>query len=218
VKDRAALSTTWYSPRAMTATAPLPATRLPAVRARYMQTFASHVDALPPADRHAIREAVAAGTWQAIESASLLGWLPLAANLECTRAVAERLGPDRTHRFFRTLLFDTSNTPLLRGLVQSVLRVAVQDPGLYLPWISKGFELMFRDAGRWTVAERAPGSAVLEVRGLPPECQSDAVWLESAASALCALLDLTHLEGTITVQDTDSEAGVVTFRMRWKPR
>ena len=113
--------------------------RRPAVRARYMQTFAKHVDALPPSDRNAIRAAVPAGTWEAIESAGLLGWLPLGTNLVCTRAVAEQIGRDRTHRFFRSLLLDTSNTPLLRGLVQSVLRVAVRDPGLYLPWLSKGF-------------------------------------------------------------------------------
>lgn len=202
----------------MAVTAPPPAPRVPCVRARYMQTFASHVDALPRADRDVIRASVLAETWQAIESASLLGWLPMTTNLECTRAVAQRLGPEGTHRFFRTLLLDTFNTPLLRGLVQSVLRVAVQDPGLYLPWISKGFELMFRDVGRWTVAERGPGSAILEVRGLPAECQDDPVWLTSVASALCALLDLTELDGNITVRSADNDAGAVTFRARWKSR
>jgi hypothetical protein len=96
--------------------------------------------------------------------------------------------------------------------------VAVKDPSLYLPWISKGFELMFRDMGRWAVAERGTNSAVLEVRGLPLECQGDAIWLESVASALCALLDLTNLDGNISVRSADSEAGMVTFRARWKSR
>lgn len=202
----------------MAITAGLPATRLPSVRARYMQTFSAHVNRLPPADRDAIRAAVPEGTWEMIESAGLLGWLPLTTNLACTRAVADRLGPKETHRFFRSLLLDTSNTPLLRGLVQSVLRVAVRDPGLYLPWISKGFELMFRDSGRWTVMERGPGTAVLEVRGLPAECFTDAVWPESVASALCALLDLTELEGNVSVRSVEPETGAMTFRFRWKPR
>lgn len=202
----------------MAVPARLLATRLPSVRARYMQTFAEHVDRLPASDRDAIRATVPEGTWDTIDSAGLLGWLPLTTNLECTRAVANRLGTERTHRFFRTLLLDTSNTPLLRGLVQSVLRVAVRDPGLYLPWISKGFEVMFRDSGRWNFTERGPGGAVLEVRGLPPECFTDALWPESVASALCALLDLTELEGDVVVRSIEPEAALLTFRGRWKAR
>jgi hypothetical protein len=183
-----------------------------------MQTFADHVDRLPAADRDAIRAAVPEGTWDAIDSAGLLGWLPFTTNLECTRAVANRLGTERAHQFFRSLLLDTSNTPLLRGLVQSVLRVAVRDPGLYLPWIAKGFELMFRDSGRWNFTERGPGTAVLEVRSLPPECFLDSIWPESVASSLCALLDLTQLEGKVVVRSIEPEAGVLTFRGRWKGR
>lgn len=203
----------------MAATAPLHATRLPAVRARYMQTFAAQVDRLPASDRQAIRAAVPAGTWESIESAGLLGWLPLSVNLACTRAVAGHLDPAGTHQFFRSLLLDASNSPLLRGLVQSVLRVAVRDPGLYLPWISKGFELMFREAGRWTIVERGPGTAILEVRGLPQEALVDGVWPSSVASSLCALVDLVQLaEGSAAVRSVDPEEGTVSFRMRWKAR
>ncbi|HVU05531.1 MAG TPA: hypothetical protein VHE30_27475 [Polyangiaceae bacterium] len=181
-----------------------------------MQTFAAHVEALPRADRDAIRAVIPEETWTEIERAGLLGWLPLEVNLRCTRAVAAQLGKERTHVFFRKLLFDTSNTPLLRGLVQSVLRVAVRDPGLYLPWISKGFELMFRDAGRWTVTDRGIGTAKMEVTGVPAECLTDLVWPESVASALCALLDLIQYEGSCVVDHVDPESFTVVFRSTWR--
>jgi hypothetical protein len=183
-----------------------------------MQTFLQHVDRLPDADRKGVLEKIPEHVPSAVRDAGLLGWLPIELNLICTRAVDERLGVERTHQFFRRLLLDTSDTPLLRGLVQSVLRVAVRDPGLYLPWISKGFELMFRDSGRFTIAERGVGTARIEMTGVPPECLVDDVWPRSVASALCALLDLTELEGACILEQINAEGGSMTVRITWKAR
>jgi hypothetical protein len=176
-----------------------------------MQLFAAHVDRLSAADCAAIRGAIPEETWEAIERAGLLGWLPIDVNLACTRAVAERLGPKKTDEFFRTLLLNTAQSPLLSGLIQSVLRIAVQDPGLYLPWISKGFELMFRDAGRWTVLERTPAFSLVEVRGLPEACLADAIWIQSVVSALSALLDVARLEGSVKLREVDASASRVVY-------
>lgn len=189
--------------------------RQPSVRARYMQTFLRHIDRLEADDSRAIREAVSPETRIAIETAGLLGWLPIRMNLDATHAVAGRLGVDRTHRFFHDLLLATTETPLLRGFVQAVLRVAVSDPGLYLPWVARGFDLVFRDAGRWTVLEREPGWALLELRGLPKECVTDSVWLRSVASSLSGLLDLTNIVGTVVVREADVKTGAATFAARW---
>ena len=194
------------------------AARQPAVRARYMQTFARHVDRLSAEDRDAVRGAVSPDTWLAIDSASLLGWVPVAMNLECTRAVVTQLGPERAHRFFRELLLAATDTPLLRGFVQAVLRVAVQDPGLYLPWVARGYELLFRDAGHWTVLERKPGWALTQLKGLPPQCASDSVWLKSVASSFLGLLDLINLAGTVALREVDVKTGTATYASRWTPR
>src|ERR1041384_5238137 len=118
---------------------PSTAARQPSVRARYMQTFAKHIERLPDEDRAAIRAAVPEDTWVAIDSAGLLAWLPLEMNLAVTRAVSVRLGPDRAQQFFRELVLAAIDTPLLRGFVQAVLRVAVPDAGQYLPWLARGF-------------------------------------------------------------------------------
>jgi hypothetical protein len=183
-----------------------------------MLTFLEHVDRLPAADRKAILGKIPESLRSAVRAAGLLGWLPIDLNLACTRAVAECLGEQRTHDFFRSLLLDTSDTPLLRGLVQSVLRVAVRDPGLYLPWISKGFELMFRDSGRFTVTDRGIGTARIEATSLPQECLVDDVWPKSVASALCALQDLTGLEGMCVLERVDAETGTMIVRATWKAR
>jgi len=180
-----------------------------------MQTFARHIDRLPEEDRAAIRRAVPEETWASIESAGLLGWLPLETNLACTRAVALRLGPERTNRFFRELLLAAIETPLLRGFVQGVFRVAAPDAGQYLPWLARGFELMFRNAGKWTVLERSPGWALLELGALPREIVTDSIWIKATASSLCGLLDLLSLEGTVVVHEVDAKSGTVTYACRW---
>jgi hypothetical protein len=180
-----------------------------------MQTFAKHIDRLPAEDAAAIRASVPDETWTSIGSAGLLGWLPLETNLAVTRAVATRLGPERTHHFFRELLLAAIETPLLRGFVQGVLRVAAPDAGQYLPWLARGFELMFRNAGKWTVLDRSPGWALLELGTLPRQIMTDSIWIKSTASSLCGLLDLMNLEGTVVVHEVDAKAGAVTYASRW---
>lgn len=187
----------------------------PAVRARYMQLFSKQIERLPVPEREAISAAIGRDV---IESASAMSWLPLAVNLEATRAVAERLGPERTDRFFRGLLLDTAHSPLLGSVVQTALRVAGRNPGLSLPWIAKGFQLIFRDMGGWTTVRRDTGILVMELAGLPAECVSDDVWARSVASALSALLDLARLEGSVAVAEVDRASGRVVFEARWAVR
>lgn len=180
-----------------------------------MKVFVEHLTRLPEQDRRSIRSRVPESTWHMVESAGSLGWLPMEVNLECTRAVALHLGPERTHEFFRTLLLGSMQGSLLRGLVNGVLRVAVPDPGLYLPWVTKGFELLFRNVALIRVVDRSPGGALTEMRELPPECTSDDVWLKTAASSFSALFELVNLEGSVVLQDVDPSAGIARLRSRW---
>jgi hypothetical protein len=183
-----------------------------------MQTFAAHVARLPADDREAVLADVPGAIRSSIESAGLLGWLPLEANVLCTRAVGKRLGPERADLFFRQLLLGAADGPLLRGLVQSVIRVAVRDPGLYLPWVPKGWALMFRDTGQMSIVERSKGAAVVSIEGLVDECLREPVWIQSVASALGALADLVTLDGGATVSSVSPATQVVTYRLRWTPR
>lgn len=190
--------------------------RTPCVRARYMQMFVARIDRLPEADRLAIRSEIPEFVWSAIASAGQFNWLPIHVNLVCTRAVSEQLVPERAHDFYRGLMLDASSTMLL-GLVQSVLRVAVRDPSLYLPWVSKGFELLFRDTGSWKVVERRPGASLMELRGVPRECIDDPLWIQSAASALSALFDIARLNGMVAIERVDPAERRILFRSRWTP-
>jgi hypothetical protein len=186
----------------------------PGVRGRYMKTFLEAVDRLPPADADAIRQRQA--EWvNAVEKAGIISWLPLEANLALTRAVAHVLGPKRTHEFFERLGFESFQTPLLRGLVRSVVAMVGHDPGRYMEWMQKGFGLIFRDSGTWRVIEREPTMATLEVRGLPDACFEDDIWLDSVASSLNALFRLAKCDGSVNVRVRDRKRGHAVMRAVW---
>jgi hypothetical protein len=88
----------------------------------------------------------------------------------------------------------------------------VKDPVLYIPWVGRGFEIMFREVGKLTVEERRPGALFTELSGLPPECVADSCWLESVASACCALSDLVGLQGIVQLDAMDAAARRAVFR------
>jgi hypothetical protein len=186
------------------------------VRGRYMKTFVAHLEQLPEMDRKRIAAAVPDSFFHEIDESGMFAWLPFDRNLVLTRAVAGELGPRRTHDFFLSLMLASFQTPLLRGLVEAVLRLKGNDPTVMLQWVSKGFELMFKDAGTWRVVDRESRAAALEVLGLPADAVRDRVWLDSVASSLGALFTFADARGVVVVRDVEPERGRVVFRMRWE--
>jgi hypothetical protein len=179
-----------------------------------MKTFVEAIYRLPEADREAIRER--GGEWlEPIANAGPLEWLPFAANLDLTRAVAAVLGPRRTHEFFVSLTAASFQTTLMRGLVNTVVAVVGHDPGRYLDWMQKGFGLLFRDFGTWTILERGPMRAVIEVVGLPCECFDDDVWTDSVSSSFHALFTIAECTGAVTIPERDPAHGRARFRLTW---
>ncbi len=180
-----------------------------------MKTFAEHVERLPELDRRHVSAEVPTAFFREIAESGTFAWLPFEYNLVLTRAVAAALGTRRTHEFFVSLMRASFETPLLKGLVEAVLRLKGNDPSVMLQWVSRGFELMFKDAGAWSVVERKVGAASMEVSGLPAAAVRDRVWLESVASALSALYLLAHVRGVTVIRDVDVERGRAEFRLRW---
>jgi hypothetical protein len=190
----------------------------PQVRARYMQSFVNGLDRVPEQERHAIRSSLRPGTLEAIAVAPMLGWLPLAVNVECTKVLAERLGRERADSFFRDLILEVTNSPLLHGVVLEALRVTIRDPGMYLPWIGKGWNLLFRDCGRFSAKRRGDAGAILELRGVPPEALGERVWIDRIAVSLSALTELLGFQATVVASQIDASSGTVVFVASWRVR
>jgi hypothetical protein len=181
-----------------------------------MKAFVDALERVPTVDVERVRSAVPESVWTDIERSGALTWLSFDVNVQCTHAVAEALGTERTHEFFKGLLVATARAPILRSLAESVLRKLGPDPGASLYWVARGFELLFKDCGSWRVLDRRPSTADLMVSGLPLSVVRDRVWIDSAASSLSGLFPLAGLSGTTAVQEVDSGAGRVVFRLSWQ--
>lgn len=103
----------------------------------------------------------------------------------------------------------------MRGLVSTIVAVVGHDPARYLDWMQKGFGLLFRDFGRWTILERERMHAVIEVVGLPQECFTDDIWLDSVSSSFYALFTISMREGAVNVRERDPASGRARFRLTW---
>jgi len=187
----------------------------PQVSSRHMQTFLEVVDRLEAADCAAIRAAIPGAMLQAIHDHTSASWLPIEVNLEVTRIVAERLGPERAHNFFCDLLLAGFETPLLGSFAKGALRLAGTNPGFALKWVPKGFSLVFRNTGEWSTSDITATTGRLAVDGLPTIMASERLWLDSVASSLQALFKLTNKGGEIRVAEVDVSGGRATFRANW---
>jgi hypothetical protein len=181
-----------------------------------MKTFVEHIDLLAAVDRTRIDGIVPDAMWKDVSDAGNFAWLPLDHNLVITRALADALGPKRTHEFFVELMLSTYRTPLLKSLVDAVLRLRGNNLTTMLQWVSKGFELMFKDAGHWRVIEREETSACLEVNGLPAAVTADRVWLDSVCSSMSSLFSLAQVTGLAAIRDLDQPHGRAVIRLRWE--
>jgi hypothetical protein len=181
-----------------------------------MKTFVEQVDQLAPVDLARVEKLLPEELRRDVADSGNFAWLPLQHNLVLTRAVAESLGPKRTHEFFVELMLSTYRTPLLKSLVDAVLRLQGNDLGTMLQWVSKGFELMFKDVGHWRVVEREASTASLEVLGLPAIAFSDRIWLESVCSSVSSLFSLAEVTGLASLRDLDPERAGCVIRLRWE--
>jgi hypothetical protein len=183
-----------------------------------MQNFVKGLERLPDEDRSAVVAAMRPGTLDAIARAPMLGWLPLAVNVDCTKALASRLGRERADSFFRELILEVTNSPLLHGVVLEALRVSIRDPGMYLPWIGKGWNLLFRDCGRFSAKRRGDAGAILELRGLPREVLTERIWIDRIAVSLSALTELLDFQATVVTSQIEASSQTVVYVATWRMR
>ena len=175
-----------------------------------MSTFMQSVGALP--ERAKIREAIGDERLQRIDrSTSFFDWLPVEENLVATRAVADALGPRRTHDFFVSLQYAELATPLF-SWVRKLTPTLEKRPERTLGWIAKGYSMMFRNAGTWRVVEVETNTATLEMLDVPDVMTNDAVWIASVGSSLHAVFRVSNVDGAVTLAETKPRP---RFRFRW---
>jgi hypothetical protein len=188
---------------------------VPSVRARHLRANLDAVDRLP--EREAIRCRLSEEILRGIAGAHGIDWLPVAWDVALVRAMHAAMGAEAQHAFARTLLLESFDGPLLGPLVRAAIAMFGLDAGSWVRWIPKGWALMFRRCGTWSVERAARGDVLLRLEGLPPVCLEDLLWLRSVASSLSALQARVGVPGETVLEEADAVRRIARYRVRWGP-
>jgi len=189
----------------------------PLVKARHMQSLFAKIERLPQVAKRAIQERTGDLAIRQVSEAATSDWLPLSLNLTVTRELHEVLGTEGAHRFFHDHQLEAFGSATFRMLVEGATTLFGLDPGSWARWVPRGWGLVFKNCGEWSVELLAPGSVDLALVRPPACCLADAVWLHSLAWSLSAILDLARVEGKFTFERVDEERPSALYALRWRP-
>jgi hypothetical protein len=191
------------------------AVREPLVRARHLKLVLAAVDRQP--QHQAIRDRLGKTVTAAIEEATGTDWLPVAHDVALACALEAVLGPAGLATFSREVGQQSFRGPLLRALVELATHFLGLDAGAWAGWIPRGWVIMFKGFGRWTVVRRGEGEVTLTLAELPPVCLAEGIWPRSVASTLTGMLTALDATGTVELDLIDQPKGTAVYTMRWRP-
>jgi hypothetical protein len=185
----------------------------PRILAGFVQGTLSGV---PAAARAGVRARLAPATLATLEASSRLAWLPIEVDVELTHAIYAELGAGRARELFRSSLAQALETPILRSLVQGALKLFGATPERLFGWAPKAYAQLYRDAGEMRFERDEPGSARLELFGLPPAVVGSRDYLDGMGGAFAAGFDVMGVKGEVTLERLDASAGTAGFRLLWE--
>lgn len=188
----------------------------PSVRARHMKLFVERVRDLDADRRDAVLARIGPVDLDAIENASPLDWFPVEINVRATEAVWKALGPGAREGFFLRLGMEDFESPLLKGVVATALRLFGVEPGSLLKFAPRGWSQVFRDDATVTAASPGKGVATLTYAGLPAPLAESRIWIDSVAASMGAMFAVTKKRGTVTAEQIDVASGSMTLVFRWE--
>jgi hypothetical protein len=185
----------------------------PSVRARHVKSTLAFADELP--EGPAIRTATPPRVLDGVEKASGMDWLPVGHDVALTRALFDVLGPTRHATFCTGHMLRAFKGPILGPLVKAGLALVGRDLPSMAPWLLRGWWLVFRDCGIWTVV---PGGEAPEVglrfTGVPEVCLAEPSWMRAVSHSMSALPVLAGVPGRITLEQILPEAREARYVLR----
>ena len=190
----------------------------PRVRARHCQDWFGHIDHEGEPWITRFRERVPAPMREEIDSSSRVGWLPMDFHVELANATHDVFGVMRAHAFYRRAASEWLNGPLLGPVVRTGLRMLDVTPGTIVRWVSRGWDVSFKDCGTLVGESRSPTHGRLTYTGLPAVCTTSNPWMESAQGSAYGVLDVIGYDGVVRLDTSGRREGRMFVDMEWGER
>jgi hypothetical protein len=189
----------------------------PAVRAVFLRTTLSQLDALRPSERDPVLAAIPPADLALIQRAGALAWLPGDLSFTVNEGIGLTLGRVRTRAFQHAVFRETLTRGALGGFIASMMRVVGREPERVLPKMPLGIGQLFRDFGTWRVTEVLDQRARVEFSEFPEPClDHDHLWLDAALGAMTSVLEVIGFRGDGSIVDLDENLPSCTYELRWR--
>ena len=182
-----------------------------AVRAKWTRTA---MGCAPPEVATSVLEGLPEAMQDSLNSAGLLGWVPVATHVALCRGWHEALGDEGYRTLFKQAFLSAVDAPLLAAIVKGSLRVFGSTPSAAARAWAVGWPYIFRKAGKVEILEADTGFASINVLDLPPELQ-DASFALGVAGAFDGNAELVGKEGRAEYDETHLASGRLHVSMKW---
>lgn len=126
-------------------------------------------------------------------------WLPMELDVAFADELLTSLGAPAAHQFYVDFTLATFGGSIIGPLVQGAIRLSGATPGVAIKWWPRGWEGLFRNAGKLSGELIADEHARLTYVDLPRMCVQSSAWVDSLRSALHAALALCEAGGNVTI-------------------
>lgn len=145
-------------------------------------------------------------------------WVPAEVHMAFNEELRRTLGDEGYQEFWRAVMREVFDGPLLRPAVGSIVRLFGLTPAALARHAPRFWPQFARDAGELSFEGVEGELARLRLSGFPREHFESLTFIIGLAGTMRAYLDLTRHEGTSSWQVVDVERGEARFTLRWRAR
>lgn len=184
------------------------------MRARSAQDWLTYLEQRDP-DAHAhVLSQIPEGSRELILTAPKTEWVDVVHDRHVPHATIEVLGEARSNELWRQFIGAHLEAPLFRGLVDAMVRLFGLQPGTFVRLLPRAWKQTFRDCCEVEVLETREHLARLAFTDVHEDIITWPAYPQSWCSILSGVFDITHHEGTCTMQ-LDPPAHRIEFEWRW---
>lgn len=151
---------------------------------------------------------------EAIETSSRLAWLPVAYDVEMTRALFHVAGPARAQAVFRDAMVAALQGPLLKSLMAAASVIFNNTLKDVFGWTPRVWSTVYRDAGELKVVDRGPTAVDFVLTDVPQVIADNPNYVLGLAANFESAFVLFKVEGRITLH-VDERSGELRLQARW---
>lgn len=183
-----------------------------------MKSLLEASETLEPELVDQIRALIPEPVADAVRDATPSAWLPLEMNVQLADIIATALGPQRSLAFFRAMVLREYETSLFKTFITGITRVMGVTPAVFVKFVARGWELVYRECGTFIPLEVGTTEARLLFRDLPEVCVQNQLWLDAVRSTFYSAFDLAKVTGRVDWEELNLKNRRAVFHFQWQPR